>query len=265
MKTNAPLSYFGADSLVAEELAKMLDHCKHVTIPFCGGMSILPYLKARAIVANDLNSSAIEFYRVMSGEYGRIGREDLIWRAEHTLSHPAELERARDLLNERSPVRRAWAYWAISWLCRKGSLGTTSEGTGMPSTRRTAGGGTNASRIRSAARDLEEWAKEFERCEWKCDDFLECIADVCDNDGCGIYADPCWIDDGDDYLHSMKIADHVRLHAALNRFKQTTVVIRYGDHPMIRELYEGWRIIEATGRTQANQSKPEIWITNNGR
>lgn len=65
MKTKSALSYFGSDSEVAAELAAMLDHCKHVTIPFVGGGSIIPYLKARAIVANDLHDLAINFYRVI--------------------------------------------------------------------------------------------------------------------------------------------------------------------------------------------------------
>ena len=67
MKTKSALSYFGSDSEVASELAAMLNHCRHVTIPFCGGMSILPNLAARAIVANDLNDLAVNFYRVASG------------------------------------------------------------------------------------------------------------------------------------------------------------------------------------------------------
>ena len=55
MKTKSALSYFGSDSEVAGELAAMLDHCKHVTIPFVGGAAILSHLKARAIVGNDRN------------------------------------------------------------------------------------------------------------------------------------------------------------------------------------------------------------------
>lgn len=65
MKTKSALSYFGSDSEGAPQLASMLDDCKHVTIPFCGGMSILPHLKARAIVANDLHRDVIHFYKVL--------------------------------------------------------------------------------------------------------------------------------------------------------------------------------------------------------
>lgn len=84
MKTKSALSYFGSDSEVAPQIAAMLNHCKHVTIPFCGGMSILPHLSARAIVANDLNSLAINFYKVASDV--RSGAISLRFRCERTLS-----------------------------------------------------------------------------------------------------------------------------------------------------------------------------------
>ena len=60
MRTNSALSYFGSDSEVAERLAKPLDSVSHVTIPFVGGGSIIPYLKAKAIVCNDLNQSNVD-------------------------------------------------------------------------------------------------------------------------------------------------------------------------------------------------------------
>lgn len=49
MKTKAPISYFGSDAGVAEKLGGLFDNNSHVTIPFCGGMSILPFLKARTM------------------------------------------------------------------------------------------------------------------------------------------------------------------------------------------------------------------------
>lgn len=155
MKTKSALSYFGSDSEVAPQLGAMLDHCKHVTIPFVGGGSIIPYLKARAIVANDLDDLAINFYRVMSCWYGEAMREEVINRCEHTLSHPSDLELARETIKyaKTDHVEKAWAFWALCWIGRKGKGGTKNQD-GMPSVRRTASGGTNASRIRAAASDL---------------------------------------------------------------------------------------------------------------
>lgn len=263
MKTKSALSYFGSDSEVAAELAAMLDHCKHVTIPFVGGASIIPHLKARAIVANDLNDLAINFYRCASGWSGDSSQTMLLELCRHTLSHPTELEWAESFLSSDSSLdfQRAWAYWAMCWIGRKGKGGTKNQG-GMPSVRRTANGGTNASRIRAAANDLIEWAKHFERCEWEQLDFREQLPKVADDVNCGVYCDPPWVDAGKLYLHSFSPDDHTVLANMLTRFIETTVVVRYGDHPLVRELYKDWNIIEASSRDQCNAVKGELWITN---
>lgn len=264
MKTKSALSYFGSDSEVAPRLAAMLDDCKHVTIPFCGGMSILPHLKARAVVANDLHDLAINFYCVLADRCGAGSRDELIRRCQATLSHPAELEHAQSLLTngllEASFIERAWAFWALCWISRKGKGGTKNQG-GMPSVRRTATGGTNASRVRAAADDLAAWAKHFERCEFESVDFRKLIPKIADDPSCGIYCDPPWVDAGENYLRSFTEKDHRELYAMLTRFAHARIVLRYGDSPLIRELYEHWNITEATSRDQCNAVKGEIWIT----
>jgi site-specific DNA-adenine methylase len=266
LKTKSALSYFGSDSEVAESLASMLDHCKHVTIPFVGGASILPHLKARAIVANDVHDLAICFYRAMSSR-GEL-REQLIHRCQHTLSHPTEIAIASEIFagewGDRATIGdKAWAMWALCWIGRKGKGGTKHQG-GMPSVRRTANGGTNASRIRAAADDLVEWAKQFERCEWESVCFRELLPKVADNPECGVYCDPPWVGVGRNYLHEFSEQDHIDLANCLSRFEASTVVVRYGDHPLIRQYYGemGWRIIEAESRDQCNVVKGEVWITN---
>lgn len=264
MKTKSALSYFGSDSEVAPRLASMLDECKHVTIPFCGGMSILPHLKARAIVANDLHELAINFYRHVSGVMGKECQQQLIERCELTLSHPSEMSDAQARISHpawKGSWVQAWAFWALCWIGRKGKGGTKNQG-GMPSVRRTANGGTNASRIRAAADDLVEWAKHFERCEWESIDFRKLLPKVADQDGCGIYCDPPWVGAGDGYLHSFAETDHAELRNYLTRFQHTKVVVRYGDHPFIRGLYSNWKITDALSRDQCNAVKGEIWITN---
>lgn len=266
MKTKSALSYFGSDSEVAGELAGLLNHCKHVTIPFCGGMSILPHLTARAIVASDLNDLAINFYRVASGQHGDLNQHYLVEKCHHTLSHPSELAQAAMAHASELPLDRAWAYWASCWISRKGKGGTVGEGDGMPSVRWTASGGTNASRIRAAADDLPAWAWHFGRCEWLCADFRALLPQCADEDDCGIYCDPPWIGLGGGYKHSFTDSDHGDLRDQLERFTRTTVVVRYGDHPRVRELYGSamWTIVDASSRTQSNAVKGELWITNRG-
>lgn len=272
MKTKSALSYFGSDSQVACEIAAMLNHCKHVTIPFCGGMSILPHLTARAIVANDLNNDVYTFYKAASGAYGERTKDELIGMCKSTLSHPIEMKLAEAFLSGQryiiGPARAAWAYWAMCWLGRKGKGGTKYMG-GDVSVRWTANGGTNASRLRAAADDLESWAKQFERCEFTCLDFRNVLEKVSDSDLCGVYCDPPWVGAGDDYLCKLSEDDdespevgHEKLEQMLRRFQKTTIVVRYGDNPLIRKLYRDWNIIEASSRTQANSVKGELWITN---
>lgn len=263
MKTKSALSYFGSDSEVCKELAGLLKNCKHVTIPFVGGASILPHLTARAIVANDLNGLAINFYRVMSGWYGNTMRDELIERCQSTLSHPDNMGLAEKQIKLKMDdhLELAWSYWAACWIGRKGKGGTKFVG-GMPSVRRTANGGTNASRIIAAASDLPAWAKHFERCEWESVCFRELLPKVANNPECGIYCDPPWVGAGRDYLHTFTEQDHRELQLLLSRFDEATVVVRYGDSPLIRSLYARWNIIEAKSRTQANSDCSEIWITN---
>jgi DNA adenine methylase len=266
MKTKSALSYFGSDSEVAKPIAAMLDHCKHVTIPFCGGMSILPHLKARAIIANDFHNQVINFYRFASGRFGEVAQRELIEKCQSTLSHPEEINLAKMYCDSemlRDSLNQAWAFWVLCWVGRKGKGGTKNQG-GMPSVRRTADGGTNATRIKAAADDLEEWKKQFQRCEWESVCFRELLPKVADKPLCGVYCDPPWVGPGSGYLHSFTEQDHRDLASLLRRFEHTTVVVRYGDHPLIRELYADpyWTIIESESRDQCNKWKGEIWITN---
>lgn len=261
MKTKSALSYFGSDSEVARFLAAMLGHCRHVTIPFVGGAAIIPHLNAKGIIANDLNDHAINFYRCLSGHYGTEIAEQLIQRCQHTLSHPSELKQAESDLRSEYPSRQAWAYWAICWIGRKGKGGTKGK-PGLPSVRHTATGGNNATRIRAAADDLRSWARSFERCEWTCKDFRPLLAATADRNDCGLYIDAPWIGQGDNYLHSFTRPDHIALRDALERFDETAIVIRYGDHKTIRELYsDGWQIEDAKTKTQANAATGELWIS----
>lgn len=264
LKTKSVLSYFGSDSEVAASLAALLNGCRHVTIPFCGGLAILPHLTARGIVANDAHDLVINFYRHLSGRYGEKAQQSLIDRCQHTLSHPDEIELAEGIcvgIGMQKSVEQAWAYWALCWIGRKGKGGTKHVG-GAPSVRRTAGGGNNASRIRAAAGDLHEWARQIERCEWQSVDFRELLPAVADKAGCGIYADPPWVGAGRNYLHPFTEQDHRDLADELKRFNTATVVVRYGDDPLIRDLYTDWHIIEAASRDQCNAVKGEIWIVN---
>lgn len=261
MKTQSALPWYGTDSEVAPQLAAYLDHCTHVTIPFCGGLAILPHLKAKGIIANDMHRQAINFYKFASGARGPLVQGLLLEMCKRTLSHPSEIDSAMSILDVSDVgLDAAWAFWALCWVGRKGKGGTKSQG-GKPSIRRTADGGNNASRLQAAADDLREWAQHFTRCEWECQDFRVLLPKVADKPKCAIYVDPPWDGPGDKYLHRFDRQSHVDLRNLLERFTETAILVRYGDTPLIRELYHDWEIHEAESRDQANQMKGELWIT----
>ncbi len=262
-RTKSALSWFGSDSQVAERLGAMLDHCSHVTIPFLGGAAMLPHLKAGTIAANDKHALAINFYRHASGSKGAGSQKRLIARCQTTLSHPAELALASEWMSQkyRGTSKQAWAFWAMCWIGRKGKGGTRDIG-GKASVRRTTRGGNNASRLRSVIEDLPRWVKQFERCEWESVCFRDLLPKVVDCKKNGIYGDPPWVGAGKRFIHPFAEEDHVDLAAALHRFQHTTVVVRYGDDPLIRDLYRDWEIIKASSKTQSGGSTPEIWLRN---
>jgi len=262
MKTQSCLQYYGSDASVAQEIAKLLDHCRHVTIPFCGGLGILPHLQARAILANDKNGNAINFYQVLKNE--KLG-PDLIKACKQTLCHPSELKRANKVdQHSGTKLDLAWAYWTRCWLGRKGQGGT--EGAGKSaSIRRNASGGSNASRIKAAAADLNQWCELFHKCEFEDKDFRVILSKGHDRRDGGYYIDAPWVNEGKLYEETFVEQDHRDLAAGLSRFKKSTVVVRYGDAPLVRDLYptDHWTWIEAESRTQARQSRLEFWLVNN--
>ena len=123
-------------------------------------------------------------------------------------------------------------------------------------------GGGNATRLRSVIRDMEYWKALFQRCEFTCKDFRELVPKLNDRNDNGIYCDPPWVEEGKIYQHSFDESDHVALAELLRPFERTRIVVRYGDHPLIRELYVGWKVVEASSRTQQRKTRPEIWLVN---
>lgn len=265
MKTQSMLSYAGSDAGVAEAIASFFRDCNRVTIPACGGMSILKHLQHCRILAFDANDNALTFYRTLKGPH----RDELIKRCQETLSHPAELRRANDLasgLANGSTVEHAWSYWARCSLGRGGEGGTENIGRKV-SFRYTNTGGNNASRITSMAHDLDEWADMIKNVEFA---DVECgialIGKLHDNTKHGLYIDWPWDEPaGEMYEKTFTEADHRRAAEAVQRFNKTKVVIRYGDSPLIRELYPSscWTWHDAQSRTQSNSVRGEVWITRN--
>ena len=265
--------WFGAGRLIADAVGRELEGCSWVAIPFAGGMSEVAAIGARSIAVNDKHRHIINLARVVADDGLRAW---LVRRLKRIAFHPDELKwaqhyclesfLARESLDmEDTPhVDSAVAYFITCWMGRSHKSGSVDEFNGGISTRWNANGGDSNVRYRSALRGLVEWGRIMRRCSFTCLDAFEFLAKCPDTADTGIYVDAPWPDDGVKYKHKFSEADHDRLMGELSRFTRARVAIRFGDHPLIRKLYDDrvWTWIPADGRTQTNETKREVLIIN---
>ena len=262
------LPYFGGNRTLGHRVGELLEGCTHVTVPFAGGMGELLHIGARTLVVSDLNRHAIALAGVLA--LPDLGPK-LIRRLRRWVFHPDALraaqERCRGYERDGPPadlVQWAEDYFACCWMTRSGVAGTGKEFRDGLSVRWDAGGGDSATRFRSAVEALRAWRRIVPRCTFLVADAFEVLAKVKDQAGCGAYCDPPWPDDGDRYTHKFSEAQQRELARVLGGFTATRVVVRFGDHELIRELYphDKWVWHELTGRTQANGAKAEVLLVN---
>lgn len=264
------LPWFGADTMVCEQYAALMADCKHVTVPFCGGLSVVAHLVETAgeVVCNDKHALALNFYFCISN---KTIREEVLSQLEVMPFSAELLEQAQSLCKKYSGgaftnIDAAVAYFVTAWMGRSGKSGTKTELNGGLAMRWDAGGGSSPLRFHTAVRSIQEvWGPICERCSFVCMDWQDVLAKVKDDPKCGVYLDPPWIGAGDDYQHGFTRDDHVLLANQLESyFVNTKVVLRYGDNALIRELYasDNWTIREIKSRDQANGEVSELCITN---
>ncbi len=264
-KIGAIAPWYGGNRLLAEHVGRALDGCEWVGIPFAGGMAEIAEIKARTIVANDLHGGVIELARWL-GESDQPGVQDLQLCLRRQLFHPDSLAYAQHKLqccdwNDREV---AVAFFVVAWMTRSGTAGTDAEKTAKLCLRWEAGGGDSRKRYDSAIDSLPYWSEQFQRCTFSTLDCFEFLRKCKDRPRHGIYCDPPFPGPGDKYTHTFSEADHLLLAARLEEFTEARVVIRYYDHPLIRELYPAphWTWTHLEGRKQTNDSAPEVLIVN---
>jgi hypothetical protein len=269
MRITALASWYGTNRTLAPHLAHEFKGCTHVTITNAGGLADLVHIPARTIIANDLHCHVMNLGAVVSDKRLRHQLHDQL---RHTPHHSQVLADAQhycqQIENGQAPktpnVEWAAAYFITSWQARSGRSGTKTEFKTPFSVRWDANGGDSATRWRNNVRSLAAWGTICERCTFLTKDCFEIIEHVKDQPRTGVYSDPPWPKDGDPYRHGFTEKHHRDWAARLSKFKRTKIVIRYGDHPLIRELYpaDQWTIRELTSRTGANKPKRELLITN---
>lgn len=265
MKVNRFAPWFGANTKNAAAVSRLLSGCNWVAIPFAGSMAELPFIKARTIVVNDFHEMIINLARVVANEdeYPK-----LLQLLDGKLFHPTVLQDARRVLSNCSQhtlLEIAEAYFVSLWMGRGGKGGTPGELKGALPIRWNANGGDSCKRYRSIVESLDGWHEQLKRCNFECLDFTDLMQKIQDKPKHGIYCDPPWPDAGRRYKHRFSEYQQRELAAAVSNFKTATVVMRFGDHPLIRELYPEtkWAWESCGGRDQANKVTDEVMIFKN--
>jgi DNA adenine methylase len=283
-KVTALANWFGSNRTLAYTVGRQLGKCEWVGVPFCGGCCELPYIKTRSGIASDLHRHLVNLARVIREPESK---SLLVRRLDETLFHPDELVRAQkvcierdrviekglfgsaqavaDSWNEDTPsVEWAWAYFVSSWMTPGGRSGTKGEFGQSLSFRWTASGGDSCTRFRSAVESLDGWSQAMQPWNFVCMDAFEFLAACKDKPGHGIYLDAPWPEDGDGYKHPFTVQHQRKLASVAREFTQARVVVRFGDHPLIRELYpeSHWTWVHQTSRAQSNDDVREVLLLN---
>lgn len=253
--------------MIAEAVGRELQGSSWVGIPFAGGMAELLHITARTVVVSDKHWQIINLAETAADPV--LGPQ-LYRRLRRKLFHGVSLSQAqqecRYCWTERPEIvpslDAAEDYFVAVWMNRSALAGTDGEFKGNLPVRWNANGGDSAIRYQSAVKSLLTFRRFLERCNFVCMDCFEFIAKVKDEVGNALYCDPPWIDDGNNYKHKFTDKNHADLSLELLRFKVAKIVMRFGDHPRVRELYPEthWRRVEISGRTQANNEKKELLL-----
>lgn len=277
MKMTAIAPWFGGNRMEAGRPGQLLGKLAWCGVPFCGGSPELPHIQTRSGLAGDMHRHIINLSRCIT-DAAKL--EELIQLVDTRLFHPDELSAAQARCAEREmgeslfggssdPVEAdpVWAadYFVSAWMGRGGHAGKGSEFTQGLALRFTSSGGDSARRYRSAVESLRAWGEALKGWQFiRCDvfDFLDRVRDSADH---GLYIDAPWPDAGEEYRHSFGDSQQRRLMEVLRRFSCVRIVVRFGEHPLIQELYrEGeWAWHRHLSRNQQNNEVSEVLITRN--
>ena len=241
MKIKAIAPWAGAKRLLAAQILAEIGEHNSWYEPFCGGMAML-MAKPRATMetVNDLHSDLVNLAHVVqdtnagSALYRRLRRvllhEQLFEESAEIIRRPFEYQRGQ------ADVVRAYHFFVVSWLGRNGVSGTASYNCGF-SRRYSQKGGHSGTRVAGAVDSIPAWRRRMRSVVILQMDGIELVENTADEFGTVIYADPPYIEKGFQYTHEFADEDHERLAIALNRFKNTRVLVSYYEHPKLAELY----------------------------
>jgi DNA adenine methylase len=279
MKVTALVPYYGSDRMIADQVGQLLADSEWIGVPFAGGMSVLAHVDCRSIAVNDLNKHVVNLAICVACPERR---RKILDRLKSLPFHPDVLFTAQTICSawekENTPNSvlvsgdSNWAthYFVSQWMGRSGMAGTDKEFEGNLSVRWTSSGGDSNTRYRSAVKSLAEFGRIMRRCNFTVLDFREFLKKCKDQKRHSIYCDAPFPQGGDKYKFNDGADDtarrkfHTDLRDAVSRFESATVVMRYYDHPLIRELYpeSEWTWNHLEGRKQSNEKAAEVLLVN---
>jgi DNA adenine methylase len=290
MKIKAIAPWYGGKRTLAPVIVEEAGNHRAWWDQFCGGVSILLQKpRVRQECLNDLHGDLTNLAMVLASP--RV--EELYNRARRTL-YSEELYDACRILIETdaipdfavSPfavtdvqVDRAYAYLVLCWMGRNGAAGTARLNYQF-TLRYTNNGGDSATRWVEVANSIPAWHDRLAGVVISRRDGLELLEKIDDAEGCVIYLDPPYIEEGDAYEHSFAVGsggmfdhrdDHARLADLARGFKRSRVIISYYDHPRLPELYPGWvkrampmqkNLAVQNKRGAGRETAPEVLLIN---
>lgn len=289
------VSWFGANTANAEMPAKLLSGCTWVYIPFAGSLCEIPHFHGSVqLMVSDLHHNLITLAKIVKDE---VQCAELAKRLASKLFHPKTLRDAQEVLQTAQTVSKcnglfasqaamapatameiAEAFFVCAWMGRSALAGTKGECKGGLAVRYDAGGGDSVTRYDSAVASLLAWHQHARKCSFTEENAFDVIdrlnKKVTDKkfkpkepgNRIGGYFDPPWADDGECYLHAFSEKDQRQLARALTLLPHVKCVMRFGDHPLVRELYPEsiWTWHGKTGRDQHSKDKAEVFLVKKG-
>lgn len=276
---NALAPWFGGKRTLAPRIVEAMRPHAAYWEPFAGSMAILlAKPPSRFETVSDLHGDLIHLARTLAHP---TAGPALYRRLRRTLCSEALFREAIDKVRtdpapgpDALDLDRAAAYFVVSWQGLNGVAGTRTTCTGYARRFNTAGGDPGK-RWQGAVRSIPAWRRRLATVVVLQGDGFDLLARIEDNPDTVIYCDPPYIEKGADYLHDFGTGDHVRLAAALARFRRSQVLVSYYAHPDLSGLYPGWHFtaLEANrnlrnpagtaGRIRGGRAPaPEVLISN---
>lgn len=247
MKIKAILPYFGCKRNIAARIVEIIGPHKVYWEPFCGSMAVLlgkPPCEMETV--NDLYGDLINLARVIQDRQLGFELYDKLSRtlyAEELFREAKERLMSEQVHNGKPDLDRAYDYFVTSWMGINGVSGTSRYNYQF-AIRWCRGGGQGARRWQSVVDSMPAWHKRLRNVVIIRRDAFEVLANIKDEDGVAIYCDPPYFDKSDKYVHDFEDGDHKRLAESLKKFRKSKVIVSYYDCSQVRQLYNGFEIIE---------------------